>query len=207
MHGFKHTGEKKNRLSAGLMGAGFLLGILIMNVGKEALLKNTGLLSENTLYAIKYSTVDGNAFFLYVLQKRAGAALVLAVLSTTWLGLAASFAGAVWLGASFGMLFMAAVLRYGLKGILLILVGIFPQVFFYLPTAFYLLQWSHEFCTVMYFPHRVPKGAFGGESMEKKAMMRKKGLQFLAAFGVVIIGCLLESYVNPKLVLNLLKIF
>lgn len=208
MFGYHHAAEKKSRLLMGLASAGFFLGILLMNIGKKALLENTELLSEYTLYEMKDSNVDGNAFFWYVLRKRAGAALVLAVLSTTWLGLAAAFTCAVWLGASFGMLLTASVLRYGLKGILLILVGIFPQAILYFPAALYLLQWCYEFCTVMYFPHRVPKGAFGmGEATDRNGMMRKKGVHFLLLLGVVIMGCLLESYVNPKLVSNLLKIF
>lgn len=208
MFGYHRTAEKKSRLLTGLVAAGFFLGILMMNIGKKALLENTELLSEYILYEVKYSNVDGNVFFWYVLRKRAGAALVLAVLSTTWLGLAATYTCAVWLGASFGMLLTASVLRYGLKGILLIFVGIFPQAILYFPAALYLLQWSYEFCMVMYFPHRIPKGGLGmGDTPDKNTMMRKKGVHFLLLLGVVIMGCLLESYVNPKLVSNLLKIF
>ena len=43
--------------------------------------------------------------------------------------------------------------------------------------------------------------------MEKNQMIRRKVVQFLFLLIVVIIGCILESYVNPKLVSNLLKIF
>lgn len=199
---------KRNRVLLALVAAGFVAGLILMNMGKKALLENTGLLSEYTLYEMKYSEIDSNAFFLYVVQKRAGAALILAVLSTTWLGLAATWTCAAWLGISFGMLVMASVLRYGLKGILLILVGVFPQILVYFPVALLLLQWSYEFCTAMYFPSRASRGAFGsGEPLEKNQMIRRKVVQFLFLLIVVIIGCILESYVNPKLVSNLLKIF
>lgn len=208
MQWLRRPERKQSRLFVGLVAAGFMLGLLLMNIGKKALLENTGLLSEYTLYEMKYSEIDSNAFFLYVIQKRAGAALALAVLSTTWLGLAATWTCAVWLGISFGMLLMASLIRYGLKGILLILVGVFPQILVYFPVAMLLLQWSYEFCTVMYFPSRAPRSAFGGsEPVEKSVLIRKKAAHFLLLLGVVIIGCVLESYVNPKLVLNLLKIF
>lgn len=204
----KRSEDKQRPLLVIIVIAGFVLGLILMNIGKKAFLEKTGLLSEYTLYEMKYTVVDSNAFFLYVLQKRAGAALVLAVLSTTWLGLAATFTCAAWLGVSFGMLVMASLLRYGLKGILLILTGVFPQILIYFPVSLLLLQWSYEFCTVIYFPNRMPQGGFGaGDSLGKNIMIRKKALQFLALLGVVIIGCLLESYVNPKLILNLLKIF
>lgn len=204
---WKQSEEKKSRMLMVLMAAGFVLGLFLMNIGRKALLENTGLLSEYTLYEMKYSEVDGSAFFWYVLQKRLGAALALAVLSTTWLGLAATWTCAAWLGVSFGMLVMASLLRYGVKGVLLILVGIFPQALVYLPAALLLLSWSSEFCTVMYFPSRAGRNIPGGAAPEKSVLVRKKSVQFLCLLGVVIIGCILESYVNPKLVLNLLKIF
>lgn len=203
---FLKVGEKKNKLLVVIMAAGFIAGLFFMNIGKKALLDNTGFLSEYTLYEMKYSVVDGNAFFAYLLRKRVGSVLALAVLSTTWLGLAAAFSAAAWLGISFGMLFMAALLRYGAKGCLLILVGVLPQAIFYLPAVVYLLCWSHELCTVMYFPHRAKKSGYA-EAADKNSMLRKKGMELLCLLAVVIIGCLLESYVNPKLVLNLLRIF
>ena len=200
--------ESKNRLMLGLVAIGFILGFFFMNIGKKALLENTGILSEYTLYQMKYATVDGSAFFWYVLQKRAGAAFLLAILSTTWLGMAATWTCALWLGASFGMLMMASIFRYGLKGILLVLVGIFPQGIIYFPAALLLLQWSYEFCLVMYFPHRIPAAMAQKEEItDKSVLLRKKGIQFLLLLGVVIIGCVMESYVNPKLMQGLLKIF
>ncbi|MBQ7780729.1 MAG: stage II sporulation protein M [Lachnospiraceae bacterium] len=196
--------SRYNRLISRIMIIGFVVGILIMNIGKKILLENTGLLSEYTLYDMKYSAIDSNAFFVYVLQKRIGVMLVLAVLSTTWLGMAAAWTGAAWLGISFGMLVMASLLRYGLKGILLVGTGVFPQALIYFPVALFMLQWSYEFCSAIYYPERLQMGK---ESFGKNQLLRKKMIQFLFLLGVVIIGCILESYVNPTLVLNLLKIF
>lgn len=205
---FGQPKTRQSRLLLGIVALGFLFGLVLMNTGKKVLLENTGLLSENMLYAVKYAPVDSNAFFLYVLQKRLGTALILAVLSTTWLGLAAVWTCAAWLGISFGMLVMAALLRYGLKGILLIAVGIFPQAFIYFPVALLLLRWSYEFCMTIYFPDKVQTSALlHGENSGKYALLRNKALTFVLLLGVVIIGCILESYVNPKLVLNLLQIF
>lgn len=203
----KHN-DSKNRVLFLIMGAGFLLGLFLMNFGKKALLDNTDLLSEYTLYEMKYTVIDGNAFFWYVLQKRVGMVLVLALLSTTWLGMAATWACAAWLGVCGGMLVMASILRYGLKGIVLILVGLFPQGIVYFPVIFLLLQWSYQFCLTLYFPYRLSTNNLSAvEESAKGILIRKKVLQLLALLGVVIIGCFLEGYVNPKLVISLLKIF
>ena len=128
MRWLRRSELEQGKMLAVIAAVGFVAGLLLMNLGKKALLYNTGLLSECTLYDMKYSGVDSHAFFLYLLQKRIGIALVLAVLSTTWLGMAAAWTGAAWLGVSFGMLMMASMLRYGLKGILLIFAGVFPQI-------------------------------------------------------------------------------
>lgn len=205
---FGQPKTRQSRLLLGIVALGFLLGLVLMNTGKKVLLENTGLLSENMLYTVKYAPVDSNAFFLYVLQKRLGCALILAVLSTTWLGLAAVWTCAAWLGISFGMLVMAALLRYGLKGILLIAVGIFPQALVYFPVSILLLRWSYEFCMTIYFPDKIQGSSLlHGENSSKYALLRNKGITFIMLLGVVIIGCILESYVNPKLVFNLLQFF
>ena len=68
---------RQGRILSGIIVLGFLSGLLFMHAGKKVLLENTGLLSENLLYAVKYAPVDSNAFFLYVLQKRLGEKLLL----------------------------------------------------------------------------------------------------------------------------------
>lgn len=192
------------RILCRVMLVGFIVGLLLMNLGKKVLFENSDILSEYTLTEMKYSPVDKNAFFFYLLRKRVGLILILAVLSTTWMGVATAWTGAAWLGISFGMLVMTSVMRYGIKGLLLVGTGIFPQILVYFPVALILLQWSHEFFTVIYYPEK-----FSGmqDSPAKKLLLRKKVLQFFCLVGVVIIGCVLESYVNPILVLNLLKFF
>lgn len=206
MQWLRQSDEQSNRLLMGLAVAGFVLGLVLMNMGQKVLLENTGLLSEYTLYEMKYSEISSNAFFWYVLRERVGAVLVMALLSTTWLGMVSAYAYSAWLGVSFGMLLMAAMLRYGLKGIFLIIVGVFPQGIIYLPACFYLLKLSQEFCAIMYFPSKISTRLRLDET-GKNNIMRRKAFQFLSLVVVVIIGCFLESYVNPKLVSNLLQIF
>ncbi|MDE6168935.1 MAG: stage II sporulation protein M, partial [Acetatifactor sp.] len=113
--------------------AGLLAGIVIMNLGKSILLENTGLFDEDTLYHMKYMTVDGSALFSYVFRKRIMTVLILAMLATTYLGLAVCVGTAFWYGMSAGGYLTALALRYGLKGILLALAGVFPQYLLYVP--------------------------------------------------------------------------
>lgn len=205
MLAYQRRKEKRMRLSELLFAAGVFWGFALMYAGRGVLLENTGMLNEQALREMKNSMVYGDSFFWYVLQRRVGLVLLVGLLSTTWLGLAASFCCTAWLGTALGMLLMAAMLRYGIKGILLVLIGMLPQAVVYVPAIVWLLKWSSEFCMTLYYPDRLPGEA--GSALQRTGLLKKRVVQYAVLLGVVITGCLLESYVNPKLVSAFLKIF
>lgn len=180
--------------------AGLLAGIVILNMGKGILLEGTGLFDEDTLCRMKYMTVDSNALFCYILRKRIGRLLGLAVLSTTYLGLAACLGITFWYGMSAGAFLTALILRYGVKGVALALAGIFPQYLVYIPCALFLLSWCETLFRGIY-------GRGGGPGIEDRRLLIKKAGQLAGILLAVAAGCLLEGYVNPHLFLGFLKIF
>lgn len=171
-----------------------------MNIGKSILLESTGLLDEYTLYHMKYMTVDSGALFCYVLRQRIGSALILGILATTYLGLVVCAGAAFWYGLSAGAFLAALILRYGLKGILFALVGIFPQYLLYAPALAALLVWGAQLNRSIYFKGYEGRG--GG-----KYFWLGKALRFFGILFVMVLGCILESFWNPQLMLALLKIF
>ena len=179
--------------------AGMLLGIVLVNAGREILLDKTGLLGEEALYHMKYMTIDTKALFWHVVGTRLKDIAIPAVLATTYLGLVVVCARAVWYGAATGIFLAASVMRYGIKGILLAGAGIFPQYILYVPVLFWFLVWCEEMCRGIYFE----KSAY---LMGRREVIVKI-LQLVAIVIVVIIGCMLESYVNPILLKKLLKNF
>ena len=166
---------------------GLLAGIIILNMGKGILLEGTGLFDEDTLYRMKYMTVDSNALFCYILRKRVVRLAVLVLLSTTYLGLAACLGVTFWYGMS--------------AGAFLALAGIFPQYLIYIPAALFLLSWCETLFRGIY-----ARGG-GGISLEDRRLLIKKAGQLAGALLAVTVGCLLEGYVNPYLFLGFLKIF
>lgn len=179
--------------------AGLVAGIVIMNIGKSILLGDTGLFDENTLYQMKYMTLDSNALFSYVFRKRIGSLLILAVLSTTYLGLAVCMGAAVWYGMSAGTLLAALSIRYGIKGILLALACVLPQYLIYVPAMLALLSWCEDIYRGIYTRGELRTG-------DKTYMFKKLG--YLAAILLAAaVGCALEGYVNPYLLFGYLKIF
>ncbi len=190
---------RKNRVLTALGLVGFIAGLFLFRFLKKGLYGENGIFNTELLCALKYSAVDCSAFFWYVLFDRLRLVLILVILSTTWLGIVGAYCCAAWLGFSMSVLILDAISSYGLKGILLVLAGIFPQIIIYFPLILFFLRWSYDFCQFLY--HEVPKG------FTRNEMIRKKGIQVFMALPVLVLGCFLESYVNPYIVLGLLKIF
>jgi hypothetical protein len=180
---------------------GLLVGVFVLNIGKGILLEETGLFDEYTLYNMKYMTVDNSALFCYILRKRIGKLLILAVISTTYLGLAACMGIVFWYGMSAGVLLTSLTIRYGLKGILLAIVSVLPQYLLYIPVMLAMLFW----CETVF--HSIYNRNGGGyEALDRIFWIRKAG-QLLAVILITAFGCLLEGYINPYLLLGYLKIF
>lgn len=181
---------------------GFLLGVIVLVINTDSFLKGSGLLDEYTLGRLKYMQINQNAFFLYVLKKRLAPLWLLMLVSSTFLGLAALYGYTAWLGFCCGVLLSTGVIRYGMKGILLVVSGCLPHFILYAPAFLMLLYLGREVCIKLYFPHRDLSGAAG-----RKTVLLQWIFRFLFINIVVIIGALLESYVNPVLVTKILNIF
>lgn len=180
--------------------AGMLAGILILNIGKSTFLDSTGLFDEYILSGMKYMTVDGSALFYYVLRKRMLLLFTMAVLATTYLGYAVCIGAAAWCGMAVGTYLSALILRYGLKGLVLAAVGVFPQYLLYLPAVVLMLGWCENLYRAIYSRGVVVDAA------DKIFWMKKLGR--LGLIGIIAaLGCLLEGYVNPRLLIGYLKIF
>lgn len=173
---------------------GVFAGMVIMNLGKSTLLENTGFLDEYTLYQMKYMTVDSSALFYYVLAKRMKMLLILAVLSTTYLGILVCGGITLWYGVCTGAFLAASVLRYGIKGILFVVVGLFPQYLIYVPAMIIMLFWCMRIYGKIYF--------------EKTEISVPRSLmQLLGILLVFFVGCILEGFLNPVLLRGFLQIF
>lgn len=91
----------------------------------------------------------------------------------------------IWIGIVFGILLKLFYLWYGMKGIGLCLVSLLPQYIFYW-MAYGLIYW---------------------ESDSGRAFHKRNYASLLLSIVVVIMGIVLESYVNPILVNGYIKIF
>ncbi len=179
---------------------GIVSGILILNLGKSTLLEGTGLFDEYTLYGMKSMTVDRGALFCYVFRRRMLALLIMAITATTYLGYAACIGVAGWCGMAAGTFLSALTIRYGIKGVILAVVSVFPQMLFYLPAIIMMLGWGEDIYRAIYSKGTLPDGT------DRVFWMKKLGRLGLIAL-ITVLGCMMEGYVNPGLLLGYLKGF
>ncbi|MGN0377462.1 MAG: stage II sporulation protein M [Suilimivivens sp.] len=197
--------EKRNvyRIWFLIFVAGFLLGILIMNFGSSRFMQNGELFDMTAMYRMKYFEVDSESFLKYELPQRLRDFLLLLVISTTCFGIVAAYLWIAWQGILAGMVITAAIIKFGIKGILLILAGIFPQHLLFIPAAVMMLCWSCQTCCLLYFPE---KSIFLPFQNKKRQYLHQLGM-ILWIICVVVIGCILECYVNPILLSDIIKFF
>ncbi len=187
----------------------FFLGVFLMNMGNELLLTENGIFSPASVERLRYIEIDSGRFLRYVLKHRVGESAALILLSTTALGLAAVYVWVFWQGMLAGMTITAAIIRFGIKGLLLLLGTLFPHQLLLIPAQVMLLGWCFENCGRA---RSMGGGMYGNGGMapaygSRRQRLLRQGIALLWIAIVILIGCILESYVNPMLVSDLVKIF
>lgn len=178
---------------------GLAMGVFAVYFGKGTWFKTVGMLDEDTLYRMKYMTVDSSGLFVYVLCKRCRDFLVLIIMATTYLGLIFCGGITVKYGFSVGFFLSTAIFRYGIKGILLGIVSIFPHYLCYLPAMVLLIRWCEDLHRSIYFYHNIT-------GQGKKSLPGRLGRLALILLALLF-GCVLECFVNPVLLKGFLQFF
>lgn len=155
---------------------GFFAGILYANLISRQYLMASGIFNEYFLKQYAQTDVVLEEYVWYIIGVRAVPFAVFALLGFTRIRKVAAAGLLIWTGFSCGMVTVASVIKLGIKGIVLCIVGITPQFFFYVP-AYMILIW--------YF-YTYPQSRWNNS----------KTMFILTAF---LIGVVMEGYVNPIL--------
>ncbi|MCI8946119.1 MAG: stage II sporulation protein M [Lachnospiraceae bacterium] len=182
--------------------AGLVAGAALVYMNAGIFITDMGFLSRMSLERFKRVELNENAFFFYALSKRMGPLWLAAMLSTTFAGIVTTYLFVMWLGVCMGVVASVSIMRYGIKGILLLAGSMVPHYLCYIPAFFMLADLCFRICTKLYYPVR----DFTETYEEKTKNFGILG-NFLMVHAVVIIGVVLESYVNPNVMSELLKIF
>lgn len=187
------TGKKERRMAAFHLDMVFFLSFFVGIVWANLLGENSKnrffMLNEYYLQQLKYTRIDHNGLFIYILENRIPLLLLLILLSFTVAGIMVQILFVAYFGASFGFLCVMAITNFGWKGIVYIGGFLFPHYIFYL--IFYLL-----------FLRILVRKKEGTENGGKEWVMQAGIL-----VGLLLLGLLAESYVNPVFLQRLIKIF
>ena len=182
--------------------AGLLAGAALVYLNPGMFITETGFLSRMSLERLRRVELNESAFFFYVLGKRIGPLWLAAILSTTFAGIVTTYLFVMWMGVCMGVVASVSIMRYGVKGILLLAGSVMPHYLCYIPAFLMLADLCFRMCTKQYYPVR----DYTEKYEEKPKSFGILG-NFLLIHLVVIIGAVLESYVNPNVMSELLKIF
>lgn len=162
-----------------------VLAMIFFAFFKREFLEKTSLFGYQMLSEIDSRLLESSPQYLFLVTTRVRVILFLFILSTTSIGNLYVYLCVIRYGICSGMFFTIVIMRYGLKGILLLVAGMFPHYLIYVPA----------FILTMHL------------AREKRKVNGRFLFQLFAIICVVIIGCLLECYVNPNVVSKILKKF
>ena len=161
---------------------GFLLGILYVNLIMKQYTAEPGIFSDYFLKQYQSVSIVAEEYIWYLIKIRAVPFLILLGLAFTKMRKAASIAFLVWTGFSSGMVLSMAVLSMGIKGSILCIVGILPQFLLYVPAYMVIIWYSYTYPQNKW---NTQKSIFLGLTM--------------------LVGIILEAYVNPILMQGYLR--
>lgn len=161
--------------------AGLLTGIAVVQMQESVAL--SGIFSEYFLNQYASLKIDGGRLFRYVGSFRMGQYALLVCCGALTAAPVVMGALLFGFGMTWGTMLSVSSLRLGLKGVLLCVVGVLPQIFFYLPAFGWVLLWLlHQGC-----------------SRKKYFLLTALGFFFL------FFGIMAEVYLNPLILQQILR--
>lgn len=162
--------------------AGFLGGILYTNLISKDYVAVLGIFNDYFLNQYVQIDIADGSYLWYLIKIRITPLVCIILLGATRIRKLAVVVFLIWTGFLCGMIFTSATLKMGVKGILLCLVALLPQMVFYMAGYVILLM------GVYYYP--------------KINWNIQKTIAVMLA---ICMGIALECYMNPVLVKMFLK--
>lgn len=182
------------RRSGWLIFLAFLGGIVLANLSGKEVLAGYGILNEYYLNRYSWHALDCDRLFCNVFVERLKDVILLMLLERLIRGRKYVLAVLGMLALGIGYLMTVAIVNFGVKGILVILAGVFPQWIFYL------------LAIVMYGRIRIEQECAAYRVSRLKEFSAQAVVRVLALM-LVFLGILAESYLNPILFDKIVKFF
>jgi len=179
---------------------GAFFGVLCANIFRANYTMQMQTYESNIFGKIVDGDIDYMALFQYVLGKNFNSFIIFWLLSLTILGIPYMALKVTSFGFFSGFFISAITMQYGLKGVILVAVYMFPQGLLYLPIALISLYKGFALCRTIYSENR---NNFGGIL---KLVKSNLFLIFLLALALVA-ASFLEAYPGAYLLKKVLVTF
>lgn len=188
------------QISVFLLIFGVFLGILCANIFKDNYINQIRSYEKDLFSKIASNDIDYAGLFRYILGKNFNSFFVFWLLSITLLGIPYMALKIVSFGFFAGFFISAVTMEYGMKGMLLVVVYVFPHGLLYLPLILISLYKGFELCKTIYHGNRT--------SITGVAKLVKSYLAIIAILAVVLlIASFLEAYPGAFLLKKTLGLF
>lgn len=164
------------KISTVIIISGFLLGIIYVNLFVKKYILSLGIFSDYFLEEYIRNSINTNEYMLYIAKIRLIPVLILIVLGNTRFKRISGSMFLLWTGCSAGMVLTTAILKMGIRGILLCMVGILPHFICYIAA----------YCMVIVYLLTYPN----------KQWDRMKIVSLIL---FMLLGIISECYINPVL--------
>lgn len=142
------------QISLFLLMIGLFLGVLCANLFKDNYTAQIQNYEADVFSKISAGNINYSGLFRYILGKNFNGFLVFWLLSITILGIPYMALKITSFGFFAGFFISSATMQYGVKGLFLVLVYVFPHGLLYLPIALFSLYKGYEICRTIYHDNR-----------------------------------------------------
>lgn len=175
---------------------GASIGFLVVHLGGKDFINQFSLSYVDRLKQLKTFNIDTAKLFFVLFYKREILLLLFACIGLTSIGKNCMTLALTWLGISLSVLMACAVKLYSAKGVLLFAAVLFPHGLIYLAVCMF------GYYFIYFFSQK------SGWQLYKKNILRQPDFKiyiryifsFLLLAILILIGVLLEAFVNPWLI-------
>lgn len=164
--------------------ATLFISVLGLLFGGRETVQTSSLLDSQTLMNMELNNLKNSALLIYVIRERWWPIPLLFMMSTTYLGKAVRYLLTAWYGMGIGVVLGILLLRYGLKGILLMIGTAVPHYILYVAAFVLSLKMLGE----------------------RRVLNRKFVMQLIVMETIVLLGCVSEAIIAPLILKKIIHI-
>ncbi len=193
-------GFTKNDILIIIFFIGLIVGTIFANIFRTLYINEINIVNDYFSNKLVNMDIEYGSLLKYILFSRIKYFIILWLFSITILGLPVIFIYLIYSGFLVGFIISISTMKYGIMGILLFIVYLFPHGIIYIPVIAISIQRAFIMCKRMYYMKN-------GVKVNKKNIILEYLFTIILLLVMIIIGCFIETYINSNILQSFLKNF